>query len=67
MAVSVLWNERIEILDYLKKSVIRIHALAAAEPGKFGDEIMQVADQVEGDAAKLEAELIAAGYIQKPG
>jgi hypothetical protein len=39
---------------------------AATEPGKFGGEMMPVAEQIEGDAAKLGAEAIAAGYIPKP-
>jgi hypothetical protein len=39
---------------------------AATEPGKFGGEMMPIAEQIEGDAAKLGAEAIAAGYIPKP-
>jgi hypothetical protein len=63
---EVLRTERVEILDDPKKSVVCMRPLAATEPGKFGGEMMPIAEQIKGDAAKLGAEAIAAGYIPKP-
>lgn len=64
--MSVVRNDRLEVLLYLKKSVVRMRQLAAEKPSRFGDELHTIADQIVRDAANLEAELVAAGYIAQP-
>jgi len=55
--------DRVGILDYLKNSVQRMRERAEHDAGQLGDTLRQAADDIAADIAKLEAELIAAGYI----
>ena len=64
--MSVVRNDRLEILEYLKRSVRRMRELAAQNPGKFAEEMLAVADDIADDVARLEGELIEAGHLPTP-
>ena len=64
--MAVPRDHRLEVLDYLKQSVERMRRLAKADSDKFSSDMLAVADQIAGDVANLEAELIEAGYFPKP-
>lgn len=55
--------DRVAVLDYIRRSVERLRGLAKAKSDNLSSEMLAIADQISADAAKLEAELIAAGYI----
>lgn len=55
--------DRVAVLNYIKRSVERLRDLAKAKSDNLSSEMLAIADQISADAAKLEAELIAAGYI----
>ncbi|HEX4194754.1 MAG TPA: hypothetical protein VHY80_16725 [Stellaceae bacterium] len=62
---SGLQRDRIEILNYLKQSVKRMRELAQADPSPFGEALRTLADEIAVDTAKLEAELVEAGYLRE--
>jgi hypothetical protein len=64
--MSVLRNDRLEVLIYLKESVARMRRLEVDNPGKFGAEMLAIAAQIESDVERLEVELVAAGFIPTP-
>ena len=63
--MGVSRNERIEILEYLKQSIHRMRETAWAQPDKLHAEILETADLIAGDTAKLEDQMIDAGYVPK--
>jgi len=64
--MSVLGNDRLDVLDYLKKSIKCMREIAESEPSAIGESIRLFADQIADDTAKFEAELIAAGLLARP-
>jgi hypothetical protein len=59
-------NDRLEVLDYLKRSIQRIRDVAAAHSNEnISSEMLKIADAVAADTAELEQELIDAGYLPK--
>ena len=62
----VLEYDRLEILDYLKRSVRHMQQIASNNPGGFGQMLLAVANEIAGDTAALEVELIEAGYLPRP-
>jgi len=64
--MSVVRNDRLEVLEYLKRSVGRMRRLAAEHPGRFAEELLAVADEIAEDVARLEGELAAAGHLPIP-
>lgn len=62
-ALSFARTDRLEVLDYLKQSIERVRAFAAAQAGRIASELLQAADELAADTARLEAELIASGYL----
>jgi hypothetical protein len=63
--MSGLRYDRIEILNYLKQSVKRMREIADGDPGQFGEAMRKLADDIALDTAKLEEELIEAGYLPR--
>jgi hypothetical protein len=61
--VSSLDYDRVAVFDYIKQSVERMREMAKASSDKFSSELLAIADQIAEDAGKLEAELIASGYL----
>lgn len=57
---------RLQVLQFLKDSARRIREIATANPSKVTADLLRIADEIEADAANLEAELIEAGVIPKP-
>ena len=66
MAERVAGTDRREELDYLKRSVQRLRELAPSNPAKIGAQLLHIANELAEEAAALEAELVAAGYIATP-
>jgi len=66
MAERVLRTDRREELEYLKRSVRRLRELAPSNPAKIGSQLLQIAEELAGEAAALEAELIADGDVPMP-
>lgn len=58
--------DRVAVLEYLKRSIERMRELAKVGSDKLSTDMLVIADQIAADAARLEAELIAAGYLPKP-
>lgn len=65
MSGSPFEFDRLGLLDYLRESIKRLRVLAEREGGEASEKIRLLAVQIVNDVEILEAELIAAGYIQK--
>jgi hypothetical protein len=63
--MAVTREDRLKALVDLKAFVQRMRAVARADPGIFSGELLRLADDIADDAARLEAELIEAGYQTK--
>lgn len=63
--MNPLEYDRVAVLEYIKQSVERLRDLAKANTDKLSADMLAIADKIAGDAAKLEAELVAAGYLPK--
>jgi hypothetical protein len=61
-----LRNESVEVLTYLKRSVLRLRELAAASHSELAAQMLLIADEIANDAARLETELVAGGYLPEP-
>lgn len=61
--MSVVRSDYVETLEYLKRSVQRMRGTAWTLPDNSRVEMLRLAGQIAADTAKLESELIAAGYL----
>jgi hypothetical protein len=61
--MGIIKNERVEILEYLKQSIQRMRETARAHPDKLRAQILETADRIAEDTAKLEHQMIEAGYV----
>ena len=57
--------DRLAVLNYLKEALMRMREIATGHPGEFGASMLLVADRIANDTAKMEAELVAVGYLPK--
>lgn len=57
---------RLQIIEFLLASSKRVREIAATHPSKISHDLLRLAEDIEADAANLEAELIEARLIRKP-